>query len=257
MAAANTTPAPGHPPQQSWTVIERGKYRYPPGLSLNLLFYLRRRFFKPSNPILLFEHLAATYGRIAHYKLGWQHIVFINHPEFIREILVNHPQEMIKERTQRRMKILLGEGLITSEGAFHMRQRRIAAPAFHRQRIAAYADVMTERAARAPRKLACRPDHRHRRGDDAARARDRRAHALQYRGDQRRARDQSRGQRHHGPLSTTSSRCRWPKRISMPRCPASRASAARGRDSMPSSNASSPTTAAAPATLTAAICSPC
>jgi cytochrome P450 len=146
MAAAGTSPADPQPPQ-NWTVIERGTYRYPPGLSLNLLFYLRRRFFKPSNPILLFEHLAATYGRIAHYKLGWQHIVFINHPDFIREILVNHPQEMIKERTQRRMKILLGEGLITSEGAFHMRQRRIAAPAFHRQRIAAYADVMTERAA--------------------------------------------------------------------------------------------------------------
>ena len=149
MAAANTPPAPAeHPdqPQQQWTVIERGGYRYPPGFSLNFLFYLRRRFFKPSNPIVLFEHLAATYGRIAHYKLGWQHIVFINHPDFIREVLVNHPQEMIKERTQRRMKILLGEGLITSEGAFHMRQRRIAAPAFHRQRIAAYADVMTERA---------------------------------------------------------------------------------------------------------------
>jgi cytochrome P450 len=150
MATASTSPAPGEHPQQQpqkWTVIEHGAYRYPPGLSLNLLFYLRRRFFKPSNPILLFEHLAATYGRIAHYKLGWQHIVFINHPEFIREVLVNHPQEMIKERTQRRMKILLGEGLITSEGAFHMRQRRIAAPAFHRQRIAAYADVMVERAA--------------------------------------------------------------------------------------------------------------
>jgi cytochrome P450 len=147
MAAADTSSATNQQaPQQKWTVIERGAYRYPPGLSLNLLFYLRRRFFKPSNPILLFEHLAATYGRIAHYKLGWQHIVFINHPDFIREILVNHPQEMIKERTQRRMKILLGEGLITSEGAFHMRQRRIAAPAFHRQRIAAYADVMTERA---------------------------------------------------------------------------------------------------------------
>ena len=151
MAAANTSPSPGdHPGQQpapQWTVIERDGYRFPPGLSLNLLFYLRRRFFKPSNPILLFQHLAATYGRIAHYKLGWQHIVFLNHPDFIREILVNHPQEMIKERTQRRMKILLGEGLITSEGDFHMRQRRIAAPAFHRQRIAAYADVMTQRAA--------------------------------------------------------------------------------------------------------------
>lgn len=146
MATAHTAPPTGEQPPQKWTVIERGSYRFPPGLSLNLLFYLRRRFFKPSNPILLFEHLAATYGRIAHYKLGWQHIVFINHPEFIREVLVQHQQEMIKERTQRRMKILLGEGLITSEGAFHMRQRRIAAPAFHRQRISAYADVMVERA---------------------------------------------------------------------------------------------------------------
>jgi cytochrome P450 len=146
MATAGTSPSTGEQSPQNWTVIERGGFRYPPGFSLNFLFYLRRRFFKPSNPILLFQHLAATYGRIAHYKLGWQHIVFINDPEFIREVLVNHQQEMIKERTQRRMRILLGEGLITSEGAFHMRQRRIAAPAFHRQRIAAYADVMVERA---------------------------------------------------------------------------------------------------------------
>src|SRR6201989_43667 len=146
MAAASTPPTQDPQPQQ-WTVIERGGYRYPPGLSLNLLFYPHRRFYKPSNPILLFEHLAATYGRIAHYKLGWQHIVSINHPDFIREILINHPQQMIKERTQRRMKILLGEGLITSEGEFHRRQRRIAAPAFHRQRIQAYGAAIVHRAA--------------------------------------------------------------------------------------------------------------
>jgi cytochrome P450 len=146
MAASPIPPDQHTPPTKPWTVIERGGFRFPPGLSLNLPFYFVRRFFKPANPILLFEHLAATYGRIAHYKLGWQHIVFINDPEFIREILVNYPQQMIKERTQRRMKILLGEGLITSEGSFHMRQRRIAAPAFHRQRIAAYSAVMTERA---------------------------------------------------------------------------------------------------------------
>jgi hypothetical protein len=80
MATPNTPPDTDQQPLRNWTVIERGGYRYPPGLSLNLLFYLRRRFFKPSNPILLFQHLAATYGRIAHYKLGWQHIVFINDP---------------------------------------------------------------------------------------------------------------------------------------------------------------------------------
>ncbi len=122
-------------------------YRFPPGLSRNLPLYLFRRFFRPGNPILLFEHLAATYGPVSHYKLGSSHIVFLNDPELIREILITQAGKFIKERTQQRMKILLGEGLITSEGEFHMRQRRIAAPAFHRQRIQNYAGVMVERAA--------------------------------------------------------------------------------------------------------------
>jgi cytochrome P450 len=131
----------------SWTVIERGGYRFPPGLKRNLPFYLLRRFFKPGNPIVLFEHLAETYGRIAYYKLGRSHIVFVNEPEFIREILIQQPQNFVKERTQRRMKILLGEGLITSDGEVHKRQRRIVAPAFHRQRIQAYGGMMVDRAA--------------------------------------------------------------------------------------------------------------
>ena len=51
------------------------------------------------------------------------------------------------------MKVLLGEGLITSEEPFHLRQRRIAAPAFHRQRIAAYADEIVRAAAGAREKV--------------------------------------------------------------------------------------------------------
>ncbi len=65
-------------------------------------------------------------------------IVFINDPDYIREVLVTQAAHFVKERTVRRMKILLGEGLITSDDPIHIRQRRIAAPAFHRQRIAAY-----------------------------------------------------------------------------------------------------------------------
>jgi cytochrome P450 len=133
--------------QPPWTVLERDGYRYPPGLQLNLPFYLLRRFFKPGNPIALFQHLAQTYGRMAHYRLGLSHIVFVNQLDFIQEILINQPQNFIKERTQRRMKILLGEGLITSDGEIHRRQRRIAAPAFHRQRIQAYGAIMVDRAA--------------------------------------------------------------------------------------------------------------
>ena len=131
----------------NWIVEERGGYRFPPGLKLNLPLYLSRRFFRVGNPILLFEHLTATYGKMAHYRVGPSDIVLVNEPEFIREILIVQAQSFVKERTQKRMKILLGEGLITSDGEVHRRQRRIAAPAFHRQRIQAYGSIMVERAA--------------------------------------------------------------------------------------------------------------
>jgi cytochrome P450 len=130
-----------------WIVEVRNGYRFPPGLKLNLPLYLSRRFFRVGNPILLFEHLYETYGKMAHYKVGPSHIVLVNEPEFIREILINQAHNFIKERTQKRMRILLGEGLITSDGEVHRRQRRIAAPAFHRQRIQAYGELMVERAA--------------------------------------------------------------------------------------------------------------
>jgi cytochrome P450 len=129
-----------------WIVEERGDYRFPPGLKLNLPLYLFSRFFRPGNPIRLFEYLAATFGRVSRYRIGPSDVVVMNDPELIREVLIAQPQNFIKERTQRRMKILLGEGLITSDGEIHKRQRRIAAPAFHRQRIQAYASSMVERA---------------------------------------------------------------------------------------------------------------
>jgi cytochrome P450 len=127
-------------------VIHRGKYRFPPGLRLNLPFYTFSKFFDPRNPILLFEHLK-KFGRAAHYRLLWHHVVLLNDPSDIREVLVDKGQCFVKERTQKRMKILLGEGLITSDGETHKRQRRIAAPAFHRQRIQAYAGTIVSHAA--------------------------------------------------------------------------------------------------------------
>jgi cytochrome P450 len=133
--------------ENGWVVEERGGYRFPPGLKRNLPFYLFSRFFRPGNPIRLFEYLAATFGRVSCYRIGPSQVVVMNDPELIREVLITQPQNFIKERTQRRMKILLGEGLITSDGEIHKRQRRIAAPAFHRQRIQAYATLMVERAA--------------------------------------------------------------------------------------------------------------
>ncbi len=125
----------------------RFEYRFPPGFERNLVWLAWRRF-RPANPIFLFQHLAEKYGDIAHYKIGWNHIVFLNHPDYIREVLVVQNDNFVKERTVRRSKMLLGEGMITSEGAEHRTQRLVAQPAFHRQRIPAYAETMVREAER-------------------------------------------------------------------------------------------------------------
>jgi cytochrome P450 len=123
-----------------------GPWRLPPGMPRNLFFYAFKPWVKLGNPILLFEHLHETYGNVACYQFLGTPIVFVNEPDYIREILVTQGASFAKERTVRRMRVLLGHGLITSDEPFHMRQRRIAAPAFHRQRIAAYADEIVQAA---------------------------------------------------------------------------------------------------------------
>jgi len=131
----------------SGPILPPGRWRLPPGLKHSLPFYAFKPWVKLGSPILLFEHLHRTYGNIACYSLFGTPILFINDPDYIREILINQAGSFVKERTVRRMKILLGEGLITSDDPIHIRQRRIAAPAFHRQRIAAYGDQIVACAA--------------------------------------------------------------------------------------------------------------
>jgi cytochrome P450 len=127
--------------------MNKASYRLPPGLPHSLPFYAFKKWVKLGDPIRLFEHLHKTYGNIAHYRFMGTPIVFLNDPDYIREVLVTQASSFVKERTVRRMKVLLGEGLITSDDPIHIRQRRIAAPAFHRQRIAAYAEQIVSIAA--------------------------------------------------------------------------------------------------------------
>lgn len=130
------------------TRSDSSEWNLPPGLRYPLHFYAHKPWVKLGEPIRLFEYLHRTYGSIAHYRFMGTPIIFINEPDYIREILVTQASSFVKERTVRRMKILLGEGLITSDDPIHIRQRKIVAPAFHRQRIAAYADEIITSAAR-------------------------------------------------------------------------------------------------------------
>ena len=99
-------------------------------------------------PLPYFQNLARQYGDISYFKIGPQEAFFLNHPDLIKDVLVTNNQNFMKGLVLQRAKRLLGEGLLTSEGEFHRRQRRLAQPAFHRQRIATYAAVMTEYAMR-------------------------------------------------------------------------------------------------------------
>jgi cytochrome P450 len=93
------------------------------------------------------RRMAREYGDVAYLPVGRQHIYLVSHPDAIRDILVTHQHKFKKSRMLERARVLLGDGLLTSEGQFHRRQRRLMQPAFHRERLAAYAATMVERAA--------------------------------------------------------------------------------------------------------------
>jgi cytochrome P450 len=83
-------------------------------------------------------------GDVTCFKMGGQLAFFLNHPDFTRDLLITNNSKFIKGRALQRSKRLLGEGLLTSEGEQHLRQRRMIQPAFHREKIKSYAEAMTE-----------------------------------------------------------------------------------------------------------------
>lgn len=127
MALAEKLVAPG--PKQIFPIIN--------------LLSLRR------NRLGFLSQLARDYGDLVYFQLGPQPVFLLNHPDYIRDVLVTHHKNFMKGEGLQRAKRLLGEGLLTSEGEVHLRQRRMMQPAFHRQRIAAYAARMVEYTERA------------------------------------------------------------------------------------------------------------
>ena len=115
--------------------------KYPPGPHSILPNKLLRKFI--NNPIKTLMEIAYTYGDISHFKFGRQHVYLINNPHYIEDILIRDHKNFIKSRGLQVSKRLLGEGLVTSEGEYHDRQRRIIQPAFHPTPIKKYADIMT------------------------------------------------------------------------------------------------------------------
>lgn len=86
--------------------------------------------------------MAHEYGDIVSFRLGGLNMYLLNRPDFIQDVLVTYARNFTKGRVLQEAKALLGEGLLTSEGDHHLRQRRLVQPAFHRDRLIAYAATM-------------------------------------------------------------------------------------------------------------------
>lgn len=86
---------------------------------------------------------AKEYGDVAHFRFGpKRHVYMLNNPEQIKEVLVTKQAHFRKAKGLQVARAVVGDGILTSEGKKHMRQRRLMQPAFHRDRIAGYGDVM-------------------------------------------------------------------------------------------------------------------
>jgi len=137
-AASSTAPGPSQKTSRTPAL--------PPGPKLSLL---QRAAYWPGRDMLAFiTKLARTYGDLVTYRIGGETIFLVSDPHHIKEILVTQNRNFTKSRGLERTKRLLGNGLLTSEGAMHLRQRRLMQPAFHRERIAGYGQTMVAHADR-------------------------------------------------------------------------------------------------------------
>src|SRR6266516_1056094 len=116
--------------------------KFPPGPPPNLIRALFGAM--QQNPLDYFTAMAQKYGDVSGMRIGNFRSLFVNHPDLIEDVLVNNARKFHKGRILQANKYLFGEGLLTSEGDFWLRQRRLSQPAFHRARINAYAATMAE-----------------------------------------------------------------------------------------------------------------
>ncbi len=94
------------------------------------------------DPLNFFSQCARNYGDVVRWQFGPFPALLINHPDLIEQVLVTQYRNFAKSSVYRRGLRVVGNGLLTSEGDFWQRQRRLVQPAFHTQRIAAYGQLM-------------------------------------------------------------------------------------------------------------------
>ncbi len=102
-------------------------------------------FFEMARDPLAFMGSAPGQGPLVRVRIGRETLVFVSEPELVHAVLLGRASELLKDRITQKLSETLGNGLLTSEGDFWRRQRKLMAPMFNRTHLAGYASTMVER----------------------------------------------------------------------------------------------------------------
>jgi len=128
-----------------WTRSAAAANGLPPGPVYRTPWAMLAAFY--ADPLNYFQAAHQTFGDVVALRAWPITSISLAHPEHIKHVLLENHHAYEKGLVIAKAKVLIGDGLFTSEGDLWRRQRRLAQPAFHRQRIAAFAETMTRVAA--------------------------------------------------------------------------------------------------------------
>ncbi|HKB37800.1 MAG TPA: cytochrome P450, partial [Gemmataceae bacterium] len=116
--------------------------KFPPGPPGRFLTGNLREFRR--DMLAFFLKATREHGDVVLIRLGPRRLYLVSHPDLIEEVLLRNNTNFRKHYALRMNRLLLGNGLLTSENDFWLRQRRLVQPAFQRDRIAGYGAIMVE-----------------------------------------------------------------------------------------------------------------
>ncbi len=96
------------------------------------------------NPLEFLRQASKEYGDVVHMQFGPRHLYLISNPDYIKEILVTKQGHFHKAKGLQVAKAVVGEGILTSEGKQHLRQRRLMQPSFRQEHIRSYGETMVD-----------------------------------------------------------------------------------------------------------------
>ena len=132
---------PSHPETMSLP----GSDGKPPGP--RAIPFVGNTFMAQRDPLSTLTRWGREYGDVIHYRFFRFPMYILVQPQDIERVLLGNPADFVKGMTSRANPELFGNGLLTSDGEFWRRQRRLANPAFHRENILRYAAITLEEAA--------------------------------------------------------------------------------------------------------------